>query len=425
MKLLAAILISTPFCFVPAAWAANPAHLERLRETNQCPNCDLSGANLEQANLFGTNLINANLRGANLSGANLGSANLTDADLSGANLGNAYLYQATLENTNLSQANLSNAYLREAILTDANLAQAKLPGVNLRRTNLVGLDFQGVDLSGANLRGAMLSGISTESMALSPTAMMSSASFPALFAYGFCYEPPFRTLEEIQADGELADFGFVFANLEGANLTGANLSNAVLIAANLKNANLSGANLTKTCLTYSQFHNATLDGANLKDAQLYGAIFENASLRDVQNADLSEAYRTEREARLVSLQTQAKNSLGAMNRAQQAYYLEQQQFATAIDDLGLGLESDTEFYRYEILPSDESSPSVTMVAIPKIEGLKSYRGVVFGVESPAYEGITPVAQLCEAEQPSTEPPGIARLVGDFEIECAEGSVPVY
>ncbi|MDY7013645.1 MAG: type IV pilin-like G/H family protein, partial [Cyanobacteriota bacterium] len=200
------------------------------------------------------------------------------------------------------------------------------------------------------------------------------ASFPALFAYSFCYEPPFQSFEELQGDEELSDFGVAFANLEGANLTGADLSNAVLIAANLKNANLSGANLTKTCLTYSQFHNATLDGANLKEAQLYGAVFENASLRNVQNADLSEAYRTERDAKLVVLQSQAKRNLGSMNRAQQAYYIEHEQFATVLDDLGIGIPADTEFYRFEILPQPDRAQSVMMVAIAKIEGLKSYTG---------------------------------------------------
>jgi len=51
--------------FMPVvAQAANPEHLQRLLESNQCQNCDLSGADLKDTNLFGANLVNANLKGA-------------------------------------------------------------------------------------------------------------------------------------------------------------------------------------------------------------------------------------------------------------------------------------------------------------------------------------------------------------------------
>ncbi|MDY6783950.1 MAG: pentapeptide repeat-containing protein [Cyanobacteriota bacterium] len=414
------LLISTSLCFIPAAaFAANPAHLQRLRETNQCPNCDLSGANLEEANLFGANLINANLRGANLSGTNLGSANLTDANLSGANLSNAYLYRATLDNTNFSQGDLSNAYLREAILTDANLVQAKLSGVNLSQTNLIGLDLQGVDLSGANLEEAILSGFSPASTGLG------FLLFPSLSLWvsSFCYEPPpDESFESLRTDEDLAEIGVAFANLEGANLTDANLSNTVLIAANLKNTNLSNADLTTACLTYSHLHNATLDGANLKDALLYGAIFENASVKNVKNADLGDAYRSEREARSATFQPQAQSNLRSMAQSQKVYYVEHKQFATALDDLDLEFQSDTEFYRYEILPSADPSRRLAMVAKAKVEGLKSYIGAVFWHQGT--DRNFPIQQLCETEDPSTEPPAMPRLTDNYEIECAAGSVAV-
>ena len=46
--------------------AYDPEHLKRLKETNECPKCDLSEANLErvvlaQKNMFETNLLKANL----------------------------------------------------------------------------------------------------------------------------------------------------------------------------------------------------------------------------------------------------------------------------------------------------------------------------------------------------------------------------
>lgn len=56
------------FLLPGGAAAFNPADVERLKATSECPNCDLSGANLSEANL---------------SGAYLGEANLDDAILSG------------------------------------------------------------------------------------------------------------------------------------------------------------------------------------------------------------------------------------------------------------------------------------------------------------------------------------------------------
>ena len=79
---------------ISTAIAANPDHVQQLKETRQCASCDLteaalSGVQLEGANLAGANLSNAdlygaNLRGANLAGAVLNGANLKLADLSGA-----------------------------------------------------------------------------------------------------------------------------------------------------------------------------------------------------------------------------------------------------------------------------------------------------------------------------------------------------
>ena len=61
----------------------NPEDLEKLKETNECPECDLSGANLKFANLEWANLKEANLEGANLRHANLRGGNLLGANLKG------------------------------------------------------------------------------------------------------------------------------------------------------------------------------------------------------------------------------------------------------------------------------------------------------------------------------------------------------
>ena len=115
------------------------ADLDWLKKTNQCPGCDLSGANLSGADLRGAVLNRADLNGAYLTGADLRGAFLLSAHLTGADLTVAKLTGADLLHANLSGANLLDADLRGADLYEANLYEANL---------------NGADLSGANLSGA-------------------------------------------------------------------------------------------------------------------------------------------------------------------------------------------------------------------------------------------------------------------------------
>ena len=112
---------------------------------------DLSGVDLEYADLDGTDLRDANLSGADLRGADLRSANLWYADLRGADLRDASLGCADLEYADLDGADLSGADLSGADLRDADLR-----GANLRHANLYDADLRGADLDGADLRGANL-----------------------------------------------------------------------------------------------------------------------------------------------------------------------------------------------------------------------------------------------------------------------------
>jgi hypothetical protein len=92
-------------------------NIERLRNTNSCPGCEL---------------FYANLRGANLSSANLISANLFNAYLGGANLTNAYLMHSYLNGADLINANLKGADLTYANLINAYLGGANFEGANLK-----------------------------------------------------------------------------------------------------------------------------------------------------------------------------------------------------------------------------------------------------------------------------------------------------
>jgi uncharacterized protein YjbI with pentapeptide repeats len=157
---------------------------------------DLSGADLNEANLFAINLSEADLREVRLGGASLASADLTGAELSGADLtgaelsfanltgakltvsgvswqpkigskteNQALLHKASLVSAILISADLSKAFLRRAILSSADLSKADLSeailsradlrDANLRDANLRGANLLEAELSGADLTGAM------------------------------------------------------------------------------------------------------------------------------------------------------------------------------------------------------------------------------------------------------------------------------
>jgi uncharacterized protein YjbI with pentapeptide repeats len=372
--------------------AENPEHVQRLLKSNQCPLCDLSGANLADANLYGANLVGANLTGATLSRSNLGAANLSDADLTNANLSQSYLQSAQLENTTLTGADLSRAYLRDVSLSNVTLTGANLQGANLSRTNLSGLDLRGVDLTGANLSNSALSGIST-------SGSSSNNAFAALalsIQGNYLCEAPLD--DAAIASAKQSGLNLAFADLSGAILKDANLSGALMPKVNLTGANLSGANLSGACLRNSNLKNAVLDGADLANARMEGAVLENASTRGIKNAKLEATVPSELAAAQQPIQAAARQAVASMNRAQQAYYLEKEQFATTLNGLGVGISPETEHYLYRIFVYPDRKRGVMVAGVPKRSGFKTYVGLVNIAQIPNSKDISTFAVLCESEQ---------------------------
>lgn len=97
--------------FASSASAFDPDDVQKLKDTGECEECDLRGANL-----YGDNLRFANLEGANLASAYLGGANLY-----GANLGNANLGGANLEGVDLGYANMNGAILCNTIMPNKSV----------------------------------------------------------------------------------------------------------------------------------------------------------------------------------------------------------------------------------------------------------------------------------------------------------------
>ena len=120
-------------------------------ETNDCPGCNLDGANLKMRDLTG-----ADLSGAILSGVNMHRTILAGANLSGATINLSNLNKTILRRANLSGADLSETLLYEADLSGADLTGASLVKVLGGRIRLIGADLSNADLTFAFFEGGFL-----------------------------------------------------------------------------------------------------------------------------------------------------------------------------------------------------------------------------------------------------------------------------
>ncbi|WP_200819389.1 type IV pilin-like G/H family protein [Tolypothrix sp. NIES-4075] len=119
---------------------------------------------------------------------------------------------------------------------------------------------------------------------------------------------------------------------------------------------------------------------------------------------------------------EGKQIITAMNRAQQVYYLENNKFATTIEQLAVGIKPETESYQYKILPQGKSTSSVMMTATARSPESKSYTSAVF-VTKVNKENLT-IAGICETNNPSKIPPTMLKFIPSKEggqIQCPAGS----
>lgn len=102
-------------------------------------------------------------------------------------------------------------------------------------------------------------------------------------------------------------------------------------------------------------------------------------------------------------QVEARNNVGALNRAQQAYFLENNNtFATSISQLGIGIK-DSPNYTYSISgTSGASKQKAGINASTTGKSLKGYLGVVFTSTGAAASEVLTLAILCEAEKPGND-----------------------
>lgn len=118
---------------------------------------------------------------------------------------------------------------------------------------------------------------------------------------------------------------------------------------------------------------------------------------------------------------EVKTYMAALTQVQQARHREQGKFAATIEDVSIGLKTETEFYRYKFMPQKDDTKSVMITAEAKNAQLPSYTGAVFATQ--VNGKTTTVAQICATEKPSTTPPIMpnAPTSGSSEIKCPVGS----
>ena len=162
---------------------------------------DLTGADLNTADLYQCRMIGATLYDAHLSRVRLAYADLTGAKLGGgdqhpASLAYALMPGVTLTNAELFGVNLAYAQIYDqAKLDGAHLESAKLANANLSDMDLRKAYMKGVDLSGAVLLNCRFNGVD-----LSPATGHQGTSLAGAWLQG-------------------ADFSA--CNLDGVDLSGA------------------------------------------------------------------------------------------------------------------------------------------------------------------------------------------------------------
>jgi type IV pilus assembly protein PilA len=104
-------------------------------------------------------------------------------------------------------------------------------------------------------------------------------------------------------------------------------------------------------------------------------------------------------------QAEARQNVGALNRAQQAYYLENSAFSSDIVQVGIGISTQTVNYTYTISVDDAANPQTVANIGSRVKDpgtLKSYRGLNFttigGVG--ASTEVLALSRLCETETPN-------------------------
>ncbi|MGL5064275.1 MAG: type IV pilin-like G/H family protein [Microcoleus sp.] len=122
-------------------------------------------------------------------------------------------------------------------------------------------------------------------------------------------------------------------------------------------------------------------------------------------------------------QGEGKQYVGSMNRAQQAYFYENNALATSVDALGLGIKTETKNYKYSTRATQTAAFSY---AFSKDKTLKDYVGGVFITKEDASGAPGTISILCKIDdrpwfrfKPADEP--AEPIYKNGEVICGKGT----
>ena len=120
-------------------------------------------------------------------------------------------------------------------------------------------------------------------------------------------------------------------------------------------------------------------------------------------------------------ESEGRFSIGSMNRAQEAYYLENEKFTTELSP-----QSEIQNYDFAIVPMSNTTEGIMHIAQAKREDIKSYLGLVYAVKVDESDSKITIAQVCESKTnvSLTSIPEILNLHKDIkkseDIKCPSG-----
>jgi len=117
-------------------------------------------------------------------------------------------------------------------------------------------------------------------------------------------------------------------------------------------------------------------------------------------------------------QSEAKQYAGSMNRAQQAKYAENGDFVKSVNDLGIGIKTQTSNYQYSIVDGGKSN--VGNQAISLSDSLLSYTGTVALIKPAGQTDATTIAILCQANDAGKTALAVSDPGADA-LTCTAGS----
>ena len=125
-------------------------------------------------------------------------------------------------------------------------------------------------------------------------------------------------------------------------------------------------------------------------------------------------------------QSEAKSYVSSMNRGQQAYFAEDNAFATSVNALKIGIKTETINYKYSLRVTKTASAHY---ALPKQSSLKSYVGGVFVVPAKevypnaAKDQMKTTSILCIADDRGIIKPA-EPIYQNGKVVCGKGTTEV-